>query len=106
MATAYLREYSDVKAIFGHAVPVPAEPSITTQTPITTSGTTAASSAFNAQTNLVAVSTPAAQAVAIEFSQTPGATPTATTSSLRLPANSLFFFGVRPGDKLALIDVT
>jgi hypothetical protein len=27
-------------------------------------------------------------------------------SSLRLPANNIFFFGVKPGDKVALIDVT
>jgi hypothetical protein len=35
-----------------------------------------------------------------------GAAPVAATTNLRLPANSIFFFGVRPGDKVALIDVT
>lgn len=105
MATAYLREYADLAVTFSKYVQAGAEPAIADQT-ITTSGTTASSNAFNANTRLIAISTPAAQAVACLFSATPGATPTALTSSLRLPANSLFFFGVRPGDKVALIDVT
>lgn len=103
MATAYIREYADLAEATN--AQAPAEPGIADQT-VSTSGSSAASNAFNANTRLVAVSTPAAQAVCIAFSATRGATPTATTSNLRLPANSVFFFGVRPGDKLALIDVT
>lgn len=105
MATAFVREYADIAATYAKHVQAPAEPAVADQT-ITTSGTTASSNAFNANTRLVAVSTPAAQAVCIAFSATPGAAVTATTSNLRLPASSVFFFGVRPGDKLALIDVT
>lgn len=107
MATAIVREYADIKATFGgKAVMAPFEPSQATQA-ITTSATTAASAAFGSNTQFVMVSTPAAQAVAIEFSQTRGATPTAVAgTSSRLPANSVFFFGVNPGDKLALVDVT
>ena len=105
MATAYLREYADVAVTFSKVMQAGAEPAIADQT-ISTSGTTAASAAFNANTRVVAVSTPAAQAVACQFSLTPGATPTATVTNLRLPANSIVFFGVRPGDKIALIDVT
>ena len=101
MATAYIREYANLAAAFGNLVQAGAEPAIADQT-ITTSGTSAASNAFNANTRLIAVSTPAAQAVACLF----GASPTALVSSLRLPANNIFFFGVKPGDKVALIDVT
>ena len=100
MATAYLREYADIAVTYGKHVQAGAEPALADQT-ITTSGTSAASSAFNANTKLVAISTPAAQAVCCLF----GAAPTALTTSLRLPANSLFFFGVKPGEKVALIDV-
>lgn len=103
MATAYLREYADVAA--ASRAQAPMEPALADQT-ITTSGTTAASAAFGANTRLIAISTPAAQAVAALFSATRGATPTALVTSLRLPANSVFFFGVYPGDKVALIDVT
>lgn len=103
MATAYLREYANIGN--ATAAQAPQEPALADQT-ITTSGTTAASSAFNAQTRLLAIATPAAQAVACLFSATRGATPTALITSLRLPANGLFFFNVYPGDKVALIDVT
>lgn len=101
MATAYIREYADLAVTFSKVAQAPAEPAIADQT-VTTSGTSAQSAAFNANTRLIAVSTPAAQAVCIGF----GANPTATTSMLRLPSNSVFFFGVVPGQKAALIDVT
>jgi hypothetical protein len=101
MATAYIREYADIARTFARTVQAGAEPAITDQT-ITTSGTSAPSNAFNANTRVIAISTPAAQAVCCLF----GAAPTALTTSLRLPANSVFYFGVNPGQKVALIDVT
>ena len=101
MATAYIREYADLAVTFGKHAQCGAEPAIAEQT-VTTSGTSAQSSAFNADTRLIAISTPAAQAVCATF----GADPTSTTSKFRLPANSVFFFGVKPGHKVALIDVT
>jgi hypothetical protein len=97
MATAYIREYQTL-ALGAQA---PAEPGIADQT-VTTSAASAQSAAFNAVTNLIAISTPAAQAVCCLF----GANPTALVTSLRLPANGVFFFGVTPGQKVALIDVT
>lgn len=105
MATVIVREYANVGSLYGSSAQAPAEPALADQA-ITTSGTTAPSAAFNSSTRLIGVSTPAAGAVACLFSQTPGATPTALTSSLRLPQNSLFFFAVRPLDKVAFIDVT
>lgn len=101
MATAYIREYADIAVTYGKYAQAGAEPALADQT-VTTSGTSAQSAAFNANTQIIAISTPAAQAVCCSF----GADPTALVTSLRLPANSLIFFGVKPGQKVALIDVT
>jgi hypothetical protein len=102
VATAYIREYQDIGVTYaGKVVQAPAEPGIADQT-VTTSATHAESATFNTLTRVVAVSTAAAQAHCIAF----GVSPVATTSNLRLPANSMFFFTVRVGDKLSLIDVT
>ena len=101
MALAFIREYADIAHTFSKVLQAGAEPAIADQT-ITTSGTAAASAAFNANTRLIAISTPAAQAVCCLF----GTAPTAVVTSLRLPANSIVYFGVKPGDKVSLIDVT
>ena len=104
MATVIVREFADVSSTIRGQVPQ--EPKMADQA-ITTSASSAASSAFGASTRLLGVSTPAAGAVAYEVSATPGATPTAVANqSQRLPANSLVYIGVRPGDKIAFIDVT
>lgn len=94
MATAYIAEYADVDI-------APTEPRVTQQT-VATSGASAQSAAFNANTCVIAISTPAAQAVACRFALSP----TAVVTDLRLPANGIFFFRVSPGQKVALIDVT
>lgn len=105
MATAFIREYADVAVTGpGKVIQAGQEPGTADQT-VTTSASSAASNAFNANTRVIAISTPAT-AVACLFSATRGATPTALITSLRLPANSIFFFGVYPLDKVALIDVT
>lgn len=105
MALAIIREYADIAATYGKHVQAGAEPGNVDQ-PITTSAASASSAAFNANTRLIAISTPAAQAVAVEFSTNADDTPVAViTTSLRLPANNLVFFGVRPGYRVALIDV-
>ncbi len=101
MATAYIREYEDISSPLGKATQAPQEPGVADQT-VTTSGTTAQSAAFNARTNLIAISTPATQAVAYVV----GVNPTALVTSLRLPSNSVFFVAVKPTHKIALIDVT
>ena len=101
MATAYIREYADVAVTHSKYAPCGAEPAIADQT-VTTSGASAQSAAFNTNTRLIVISTPAAQAVCALF----GDSPTALVTSLRLPANSMVWFGVKPGQKVALIDVT
>lgn len=101
MATAYIREYADIGVTYSKYVQAGAEPGTADQT-ISTSGSSTPSNAFDANTRLIAISTPSGGAVCCAF----GAAPVAATTNLRLPANSIFFFGVRPGDKVALIDVT
>jgi hypothetical protein len=104
VATVFIREYADIAVTGpGKVIQAGAEPGLADQT-VTTSATTAPSNAFNANTRVIAITTPAT-AVACLFGVA-GATPTALITSLRLPANSMFFFGVIPGAKVALIDVT
>lgn len=105
MAQVIIREFSDIATTYSKYAQAPAEPAQADQT-IATSAASAASAAFGANTRMLGVSTPAASAVAYLVSATPGATPTALVTSQRLPANSLIYIGVRPGDKIAFIDVT
>lgn len=101
MATAYIREYADIGVTYGKYMQAGAEPANADQT-VTTSASSAQSAAFGAQTRMIAISSPAAQAVSCLF----GDNPTAAVTNLRLPANTVMFFGVKPGQKVALIDVT
>ena len=64
---------------------------------ITTSGTSAASAAFNADTRLIRISADAA--VRIRF----GANPTALATDTRVIADATEYFGVIPGQKIAAI---
>jgi hypothetical protein len=101
MANVTIREYADIAVTYGGKVPqAGAEPEIADQQ-VTTSAASAQSAVFNVNTRLVCISVPAT-AVACKF----GTNPTALiTTSMRLPANSITFFGIRAGDKVALIDV-
>lgn len=104
MAAACIREYADVAVTWGgKVVQAGAEPALADQA--VTTGAGSVEKTLSANTRMIAVSTAAAQAHCIAFSPTPGAAATATTNNLRLPANNVFFFGVRPGDHVALIDV-
>lgn len=99
MALVTIREYADIAQTSNKVVQAPAEPG--TDQSVTTSGTSAQSTAFGTDTTLVMVSTPPSQAVACVF----GLNPTALVTSPRLPAGQVFFFGVRKGYKVAFIDV-
>jgi hypothetical protein len=75
------------------------QPSIADQT-ISLSGSSAASSAFNAQTKFVRLVTDTTCFIAFGVS---GATPSATASNAMLPANVIEYFGVQGGGKVAAI---
>lgn len=78
---------------------VASEPSVATQK-ITMSGTSAQSSAFNAATKFVRLHADAVCSVAF------GSNPTAAATSARMAANTTEYFGVNPGDKVAVITNT
>jgi hypothetical protein len=60
----------------------------------------AESAAFNARTTLIRVSTDAVCSIVI------GTTPVAAATSARMAANTVEYFGVRPGDKISVITNT
>ena len=95
MATLWIREYSEIPTIYGDRAPMAKEPG-TDQTPLTFS-TTAASAAFAATTRYIAITASAA------FHYVVAAAPTATTNALKVPADTLLFIAVVPGDKIAAI---
>jgi hypothetical protein len=66
-------------------------------------GVAASSAAFNQKTNLVVISRDAT--CSIVWIQ-PGMSGTATTSNLRLLANTTMTFGVKPGMKLSVVSNT
>lgn len=96
MATLFINEYADVGRING-AIQAPKEPYLATQT-VGIAGSSAQSSAFNAKTRMVALSTDVVCSVAF------GANPTALATSFRLPANSVTFWVVDPTHKVAVIE--
>ncbi|MDE2102453.1 MAG: hypothetical protein KGL39_34725 [Patescibacteria group bacterium] len=101
MSTTIVREYADIAVTFGKYLQAGAEPALTDQA-LTTGASSVPSAAFSADTRIIAISTPPSNAVACVF----GNAPVATASNLRLPANSLLYFGVRPGQQVAFIEVT
>lgn len=99
MAVLYISEYQ-VMPIDGRGiVPAGAEPAVATQT-VAIGGSSTQSSAFNALTRFVRIHTDAICSIAF------GANPTATTSTARMAANQTEFFGVVPGQKVAVITNT
>jgi hypothetical protein len=106
MATLWIREYQAMPASDkwrenrlyeeGEEVaPVVMEPGVD-QAPVTYSANVQ-SAAFSASTRFVTITSDAA------FHYVVGPNPTATTGGLRVPAEASMSFGVRPGDKLAVI---
>lgn len=84
----------------GNVIPTGREPAAVVQTPVAIGGVSTQSAAFGSNTRLVRLHTDAACRVAF------GENPTATANSMRLAANSTEFFGVIPGQKVAVITST
>lgn len=100
MAKAYITEFSGVRPLEGFPGPaqVPQWPELANQTVVI--GSEAKSSAFSAGTRLICVSVDAICSIQI------GTAPTATTSMHRMPADTLEYHGVNPGDKISVISNT
>jgi len=97
MATLYVEELATM-GLYG-AAQIAARPGVAAQT-VAIGGSSTQSSAFNAQTKFIRVHTDAICSIAI------GSNPTATTSNCRLAADQTEYFGVQPGDKIAVISNT
>lgn len=94
MATLYVSEFGDLAIGRAQAMTLPP---LRTQT-VSISGTSAATAlAFTENTRMVRVHTDAICSIAA------GTSPTATTSDPRLAADQTEYFGVKPGDKIAVI---
>jgi hypothetical protein len=102
MATLYVEEFSaigEASNLTGPALSTAQAgkfPSLTGQT-VSIGGGSVQSSAFNAATTLIRVHTDVICSVLI------GSNPTALTTRNRMAANQTEYFGVRPGDKIAVI---
>ena len=102
MAKLYLSEYAGMAHQWAGAeqIAAPQEPAIFVQTPVAIGGGSLQSAAFNGATRVIRVHTDAICSVKI------GANPTATADDKRMAANTTEYFGVVPGDKIAVITNT
>jgi hypothetical protein len=97
MATLYITEFeASGNAISGAQLQVAYLPEVTTQK-ITFTTSSVQSAALDTKTRFVRIHTTAACHVAV------GTNPTATTDNMRMIADSVEYFGVRPGYKIAVI---
>lgn len=99
MAVVYVTEFTDSTIRYSQINPVSFLPPVAEQT-VAIGGTSAQSSEFNDKTKIIRVHTDAVCSIEV------GSDPTATTSNLRLAANSTEYFEVNPGDKIAVITNT
>lgn len=97
MPTLYVSEFGDLAMGRAQAGSLPP---LASQT-VAIGGTSAASTnAFGPNTRMIRVHTDAICSVAV------GPTPTAVATAMRMSADSTEFFGVTPGDKIAVISNT
>ncbi len=102
MAKIYITEYTETAKEWAGRVPIAAalEPCVTDQTPITLSGSSQQSAAFNGATRFIMLSSDGI------FSYAVGVNPTATVDQKRVPAGQIIYVGVQPGHKIAVITQT
>lgn len=95
--TAYITEFAELGSDQRQRLPIGQMPPVAQQT-VSTSGTSAPSSAFNASTNFIRV------VVTTTCYAEVATSPTATSSKMRLIADQPEYFGVSPGSKIAFIE--
>jgi orotate phosphoribosyltransferase len=98
MAKLYVTEFESIFLSGGQSVAV--TPPIFDQTPLAIGASSVASAAFNAKTGLVRIETDAICSLAW------GATPVATANNMRMNANTVEYFAVQAGAKVAVITNT
>lgn len=99
MSTLYIKEHQTMPQMSGNPQ-IWAEPAGTEQTPVTVSGTSAQSAAFNTRTRFITFHCDGIMSYLI------GANPTAATTNFRVPADQMITVAVTPGDKMAAITNT
>lgn len=99
MATLYITEFSGAEVQHGVLVPVAFAPALAEQTR-SISGSSAQSSAVNAATTVIRLHTDAICSIAI------GTNPTATTSTMRMAADTTEYFAVPKGQSYKVAAIT
>lgn len=100
MGSLYISEYAELAlAKNGQVIQAGVEPALATQK-VTTSGTSAQSSALNAKTRFIRVHTDAIVSIAF------GTNPTATANDARMTAGQTEYFAVQPGATYKLAAIT
>lgn len=84
----------------GHVIAAGVEPPVVEQAPVTIGVSSTQSAAFNERTRFVRLHCDVACRVAF------GVNPTASATSKRMAAGQTEFFGVRPGQRVAVIQAT
>ncbi len=104
MATLYITEFQRLANISqwqGNVfLQIPENPEVANQT-VAIGGASASSAAFNALTKFIRVHADAICSVAVG-----GTSPVATATQRRMASNQTEYFGVNPGDKIAVITNT
>lgn len=100
MAKLYISEYVTQPLVSnGQMSGMGQEPNLVNQTPVAIGGSSVSSAAFNAKTRFVRIHTDAI--CSIKFGGT-----AATANDARMAANTTEYFGVLPGDSVAVITNT
>lgn len=97
MAKLYITEFNRLKRPGSDTAQIGSLSTGTDQSPVVISGSSTPSAAFATDTQFIRVHTDAICSVAY------GANPTATANSFRMAADQTEYFGVNPGDKIAVI---
>lgn len=97
MSTIYVTEFATMGSGLNGVAQIAARPGLAKQSMAITGASTTLSSVFTAQTKFIRVHTDAICSIAI------GKTPVAVTTSDRMSAESTEYYGVVPGDNLAVI---
>jgi hypothetical protein len=100
MADLYIAEYAILPQMPGGQPMITPEPAIATQK-VSYTGTAGRSSAFNAQTRYIGITSPGIFSYAVG-----GSTIDATTSHFRVPADQIIFMAVQPGAYISAITNT
>lgn len=96
MAKLYITEFSSTILMHGRGGTAGQYPAVAEQT-LAIGGASNSSAAFNANTTIIRVHTDLACSIEI------GVSPVATTDTARMATNQTEYFGVSPGQQLAVI---